>query len=59
MKEVTFPPQGTARERIQTQMSAGDHLPPENSDDFLMQSRPPARTILLHEAGQDGERRWG
>lgn len=42
LEEVMFPPQGTAKEGTQTQMSVGDHPPPENSDDSFMKCQHPA-----------------
>lgn len=53
------PTAGDCREGTRTQVNAGDHLPPENSDDFLMKAQLPAKTVLFKEIRRDGERRWG
>lgn len=58
LEEVMFPPQGTVG-RKHEHVSAGDHRPPENSDDFVMKSQLLAQIILSKEIRAGGERRWG
>ena len=53
------PTAGDCREGTWTQVSAGGHLPAENSDDFLTKTQLPAPVILFKEIGRDGERQWG
>lgn len=55
------PTAGDCREGTRTQVSAGDHLPPENSDDFLMKFQLPAQTTLFsRRSGRmgRGDRAW-
>lgn len=60
LEEVIFPPQGTAREGTQTQMSVGDQPPQKKFPyDSLMKCQCPGQITLSEEVRRDQERQWG